>query len=388
MYKCLMLISRGLEKAAEENILEIIPQAKMITLNDGAIIFELDKIEQLCELSYMSQIANRILILISEDTFTDYDDMKGKLSCLDKKSLDGIMPLIKDGLSFRTVAKVYDEVFDIPEIEKDVGSKIYSMFEDENKILHVDLKTPDIVFYIHVFDKHYYMGLDISGDLSKRDYRIFNSPMSVKGTTAFGVLKIAGYKQKDVLLDTFCNSGTVCIEAALYSSRLSPRFFNKKFPFMKLSIFDDESLEDFFNKIDGDAGEEKLRITAADTLLKNITAAKKNAKIAGVEKFMEFRRIDTDWLDLKFEERTVDKIITFIPGSSKHKSESALEKSYKEFFYQSEYILKNSGHVIILCLNKDKILEMSKEHFMLDKECSFNSGEQSMTVLIFKKVKR
>jgi 23S rRNA G2445 N2-methylase RlmL len=383
-------------------------------------------------LSYNAQALNRIVLLIDEFDFIDYDDLLAKIKSMDKDSMVDVFRLIKEG-SYRTLAKIQDdEVYDIPEIEKTAGSVLFdalsSMPDPDKPKIHVDLKNPDSVFYIFISDatindgtinpdtlndgtinpniikedtinddaignpasdvpryKHFYIGLDFSGDISKREYRIFNSSMSLKGTTAFGLLKMAGYGPKDILLDPSCNSGTICIEAALYSSKLSPRFYSKRFPFTKFSLFKDADIERFFRDIDEKSSEKKLSITAADTMLRNISAAKKNAKIAGVEKLMEFRRIDTDWLDLKFEKDSIDKIITFNPGSSKYKDGSLIKKFYKELFYQSEYVLKDEGFLVILCLKKELLIEAGKEHFQLMREESYYSGDQLMHVLFFRK---
>ena len=412
--KGLMLVNKGLEKVARDNILELTDiKASDIQLHDSLLLFEISSFEQLCTLSYMSQIANRILLFIDKYQFVDNDDLLVALDKSYKKEHIEHLKILRPGSSFRVSAKNVDKdaILDITDIEKHLGSLIYESLKDEDDSkqnndgeenngsrdrlnikdrlnLKVNLKSPECVFYLYLVDNHAYLGLDFSGDISKRDYRIFNSPMSLKGTTAFGLLMISGYEKKDIIVNTFCNSGTIEIEAALYANRLSPRFYNKDFPFKKLLVFkDDAGLERFFASIDNKSEDKRLSITAADTLLRNITAAKKNAKIAGCEKFIEFRRIDTDWLDLKFEEKSIDKMMTFIPGSSKHKNDRSLQKLFKEFFYQAEYILKDSGMLSILCLRKDLLLDISKEHFRLLREEEFYSGEQQMAVLIFKKIK-
>jgi putative N6-adenine-specific DNA methylase len=387
----LAIVNKGLEEITKEHIIEILNlESKKIKIEDSAVIFEIDNYEQLCKLSYLSQGSNRILLLLDIISFKDYEELEKKLELSVKKGLlNDAKNLLKNNLTFRASSKVHDdEIIDVTELEKSAGGLSYDYFVQEGIELKVDLKNPEFMLYLFVINKRCYFGIDFSGDISKRDYKIFNSSMSLKGTTAFGLLKIAGFKSNDCLLDTFCNSGTLEIEAALYANKISPRFYDKKFPFLKMNIFkDDAAQEKFFKTIDSLSSDKRLKITAADTLLRNISAAKKNAKIAGVEKFIEFRRIDTDWLDLKFEEKSVDRIITFIPGSSKHKSNAALEKQFKEFFYQAEYILKDDGIAAVLCLSPELLLKMSEEYLKLESERKIYSGEQMMKLLIFKKKK-
>ena len=88
-------------------------------------------------------------------------------------------------------------------------------------------------------------------------------------------------------------------------------------------------------------------------------------------------------MDIKFEEDSVNKIITFIPGSSKH--DKHLIKDFKQIFYQAEYILKNAGKLVIMCLSKDLLIQSASEHFDVDHEVTVHSGGQVMHVLFFKR---
>jgi len=213
----------------------------------------------------------------------------------------------------------------------------------------------------------------------------------LKGPTAFGFLMIAGFSPKDVYLNPCCYSGTIEIEAALYATRTSHKFYSKSFPFMRLhdaiNGTDSNHWDKFFGAIDKERLSElkskKFSITGSDRLLSSITAAAKNAKIAGMEQFVDFRRIDHDWMDIKFEEASLDRIISFIPGSSKH--DKNISKEYKEIFYQAEYILKPEGKLVIMCLSKDLLMQSSIEYFDIDHELLAYSGSQVMHILFFKR---
>jgi 23S rRNA G2445 N2-methylase RlmL len=310
----------------------------------------------------------------------DYEIPKITQSELTKK-LSEIKHIIPKGRFRVSVINQTSEVVDNQSLEKIFGILI----SDSIDSITVDLKNPEIIFYVIINPESLIIGLDFSGDMSKRDYRIFNSPMSIKGTTAYGLLKIVGFKNDEKLLDPHCNSGTIAIEASLYAGGISTKFYDKNMPFSRLKIFDETQLEAFFKRLDKKKISD-INITAADPLLKNVTAAKKNAKIAGVEKIISFRRIDIDWMDIKHEKKHFDKIVTFIPGSSKHRAEKLLEKEFTELFYQAEYILEDDGLMAVLCLSKDLLINASKQYFSLTKEYAFYSGEQLMTVLLFKKI--
>ena len=353
--KALIFVNKGLEQAASR---ESNGKASLLQGTEGVACAAFHSLKDACEYCYQTQIASSVMLVLSES-----EDHKG-LGV--PEWAQGFIP---DSLKIKIINKTQVE-----DLEKDLGKSLG---------YPVDLKNPDILLYIHRLDK-YYLCLDLSGDLSKRDYRLFNSPMSLKGTTAFGVLMLCGYKQGESLLDPYCNSGTIAIEAALYSSKIPIKRYSKDFPFMKLDI-DIKNKEEIFSKAESMINEEKLDITAADPLLRNITAAKKNAKIAGVGKLIDFRRIDIDWMDIKHEEKAFDHIITFIPGSSKHRDEKRLSKNFSNFFYQSEYVIKDSGTLAVLCLAKDLLKDSASPYFELKQEKEVYSASQRMFLLIFRK---
>lgn len=327
---------------------------------DGLVIVEFQDYEEICRYIYRTQLANKVNLLI---------DRKKEIG--DLIINDDIKKILPESGKFKIYSKIGEE---------DIIGELFKRYK-------VDLKNPDFTINLHKIKDEYFLSVDLSGDLSKREYKIFNTPMSIKGTTAFGVLMLSGYTKGSSLLDPFCNAGTIAIEAALYETGIPTHFYNKDFPFMSLNI-DKVHYKKILEDIDSRIKNKKLEITSADPLLKNITVAKKNAKIAGVEKFIEFRRIDVDWMDIKHEEKTFDIILTFIPGSSKHKDLKILEKEFHQFFYQAEYIIKKEGKLSVLCLSKDLLMQSASKYFELRETKDFYSGNQLMHLLTFVKGKK
>lgn len=324
---------------------------------DGAVIAQFDSLHDICVFIYRTQLANSVGLLL---------DRKKRVE--DLKLGEDFESLIRPQSTFRITSRIG--------YEDEVGSLF--------KGYKVDLKNPTFNIVLNQIEDEFFLLLDLSSDLSKREYKIFNNPLSIKGTTAFGTLMLAGYVKGQSLLNPFCNSGTLEIEAALYNSGLSTRFYNKQFPFTRLNI-DEKELASIFKEVDSKSKQISVDITAADPQLRNITAAKKNAKIAGVDKSLSFRRIDIDWMDIKHEEKTFDLIITFLPGSSKHKSPTVQLKEFDQLFYQAEYIMKKNGSVAILCFSKDLLIEAASKYLKLSDVKEFQSGTQSLELLIFKK---
>ena len=61
------------------------------------------------------------------------------------------------------------------------------------------------------------LGLDTSGEaLHRRGYRLAASKAPLKETIAAGILFLSGWNRRMPLLDPFCGSGTIAVEAALW----------------------------------------------------------------------------------------------------------------------------------------------------------------------------
>jgi 23S rRNA G2445 N2-methylase RlmL len=384
-----VIINKGFEKVAVAQIRELIDTPKSILVDDTFVSFSTQSWDDVYRFIYRNQIANRVVYFIEKIEYSSYENLLLKVRSKFSKDFEDelIKSLIKGGADFRVSIRT-DEHTDVTESEAEIGGALIDYAKIHGQELKVNLKNPVLNFYVQIHTGSAYVGIDLSGDLSKRDYKIFNNAVSLKGPTAFGLLMIAGYVPKDVYLNPCCYSGTMEIEAALYVTKMSHRYYNKSFPFMRFPENIDFDWDKFFRKIDDErvtpeVGRGKFSITGSDKLLSSITASVKNAKIAGVESFIDFRRIDTDWMDIKYEEKSVNKIVSFIQGSSKH--DRNLPKEFKEIFYQAEYILKDSGIVVIMCLSKELLLDASKEYFDLDHETAVHSGSQVMHILFFKK---
>ncbi|MGV8086298.1 MAG: hypothetical protein ACP5N1_01580 [Candidatus Woesearchaeota archaeon] len=382
------IVNKGFEKAAVVQINEIIGGIKKPKIADTIVSFECDSWEDICKFVYLNQIANRVIYLIDNFKYISDEDIISQVKESIQKKDDPILKelLLKD-IDFRVSVKI-DEHTDVTYMESEIGGVIIDYAESLKKTIKVNLKNPTLNFYVYIAQGQTYIGIDLSSDISKRDYKIFNNAVSLKGPTAFGLLMLADYKPDDVYLNPCCYSGTIEIEAALYGTKTSHRLYNKSFPIMnllnKINNTDGTYWDAFFKKIDNERILKKISsITGSDKLLSSISAATKNAKIAGVEQHINFRRIDFDWMDIKYEEKSIDKIITFVPGSSKH--DKNILKDLEEIFYQAEYILKKSGKLIIMCLSKELLIKCSEKYFDFDHETIVHSGSQMMYILYFKR---
>ncbi len=350
--KCCIITNKGLEEYSSKEIKEILNCETEI--KERLVFFETTK-ENLVKLAYYGRTFQRAILILEEYEFKDNPLEQFKAEIIED---------VKE--SFTVDGERYGEsAINSFEMRKKLG-----FFINQKTKKKYDIKNGLTKFYFFIENNYFIFGLDISGfDLSKRDYRIFLSPEEIKPTVAASMLLEAEYSKEKIILDPFCRSGTISIEAAMIALNKSPNHYSKEKFSEKINF--KEELKD-----------EKTEINCIDRDFKHVNAAKKNAKIAGVNKYINFSRQETDDLDLKFDKESLDIIATQTPKFSKKKDIEDLKQTYKTFFKQAELLLKKKGKLVILA-NNEIIKEFTK--LKLVKEKKVIQGEQESWILSFEK---
>jgi putative N6-adenine-specific DNA methylase len=211
--KGLIITHKGAEKFSVDEILEI-SSVKINYVGNGFIIFEIDDLDKLKNLAYKGQSFLRVLELIDDFVSENlFDDLIVKSSFIKLKGSFRVKCTRKGKHNFTS---------------SDIESKIGEIIINSNSDCNVDLCNPETVVHIYINDNKCYICKDLCiYDLSKRDYKIFIHPASIKGTLAYLMIKMSGYDKKGILVDPFCGSGTIPIEAALYANNISINYYSK-----------------------------------------------------------------------------------------------------------------------------------------------------------------
>jgi len=374
MIKACALTDKGIEKVALIELDEII-KVKGVA-EERVVIFEPKSEDDLLRFCYKSQSCQRVLLLFDQIVFSDYEDFLKKAEAIIDK-LD-LKEWLREDSSFRvSCERLGEHDFGSNTAEQEIGGLIIKAAKDKLGFEPaVKLESSELIFYIFVNGERAYLGLDLIGrDLSKRQYRIFSSPGIINANLAYAMVCLSGYKKKERLVDFFCKSGIICIEAALMNSGISISHYNKDFAFKKIRKFE-RDWDEFFKKADAKNSPEPQDILGLDPILRNIEASKKNAKLAGVDKLIIFSKMDLDWLDTKLNEKSVNVVISRIPCPSKHLAESAVKKTYKELFYQAEFFMKKKGRLCLLAESTTLLKEMIDDKFELASEEELWAGKQ------------
>ncbi len=144
--------------------------------------------------------------------------------------------------------------------------------------------------------------IDASGDgLHKRGYRIAPGEAALKETLAAGLVLLSAWRPSRPLVDPFCGSGTIAIEAALIGLNIAPGL---------LRSFDAEDWEAIPASVwaaereaarAAATGELGYAIHAADIDPRALDAARRAAKTAGVDRVIHFQQRAFEQLSSKVE---------------------------------------------------------------------------------------
>jgi len=136
------------------------------------------------------------------------------------------------------------------------------------------------------------VGLDTTGEsLHKRGYRKFTPKAPIAENLAAALIMLTPWKQDRILVDPFCGSGTIPIEAAMMAANMAPGM-NREFtaetwahliPKKAWYQAGEEAVSLIRNDVDTD-------IQGYDLDPECVEMARKNAALAGVDHLIHFQR--------------------------------------------------------------------------------------------------
>jgi 23S rRNA G2445 N2-methylase RlmL len=217
-------------------------------------------------------------------------------------------------------------------------------------------KNDGLSLYLRGFKNSYVLSVDTSAPaLNQRGYRIMAPEAPLKENVAAGLLSIAGWDGETPIVDPFCGSGTILIEAALRYMKRAPGTLRKSFSVQGLKIFKEDSWSAALDyvisqeKDEGDSEEDQVRFFGYDVDGKAIRMARENARAAGVEHLVSFTRKDVVELAPPVEKGV---IISNPPYGIRVGDEFFLSETYKNFAYALKTHFKG-WNVWLLSGNKE-----------------------------------
>lgn len=169
---------------------------------------------------------------------------------------------------------------------------------------NIDAHDPDLRLHLVIGKKRLTLSLDLSGtSLHRRTYRIdgLQGEAPLKENLAACILaagywyKLCSTKEPIALVDPFCGSGTLAIEAALQALDRAPGLSRSKWGFDFWKAHDLEAWNEIVDEADDRAEasqDRKLYIYASDKDARALKLAQQNAKRAQVLSAIQFKQAD------------------------------------------------------------------------------------------------
>ncbi len=169
--------------------------------------------------------------------------------------------------------------------------------------------------------------LDTSGaSLHKRGYRALSNAAPIKETIAAGMVDLAHIRDTDTVVDPFCGSGTILIEAAMKAANIAPGQ-SRKFSAMYWRCFDrkvwDRAFEEARSAVKQDCAFEAY---GYDIDPEAVKLTEENAKKAGVDKYIRVKARDIG--DFHYTSTAV-KVLTNPPYAERMGTSEEVREIYR-----------------------------------------------------------
>ncbi len=286
------LTSKGVEEVLATEINQ--SGAQVTKLGLGAVRFDAT-LEQAMHLCLWSRLATRILQQIHQvavDEHSDVYELASEVHWADFMELS-------QSLAVECVGKH-------PTIDNTQfgGMRVKDAIVDQFRTAtgerpNVDRLDPDVRFQLRMERQAFYFLRDFSGpSLHQRGYRKDQGEAPLKENLAAALLIRSGWQVTQPLLDPFCGSGTLLIEAVLMARNIAPGLKRPSFAFEKYQKFDQSLWSEMRAKAFGErkAIADGVKFIGSDLDARQLEKAKQNAARAGVSDFISFSLADATQL--------------------------------------------------------------------------------------------
>lgn len=295
------LTSKGVEEVLASELTSLGATVSKVSL--GAVRFEAT-LEQGYQICLWSCLATRIMRQLDQISINEQSDVYQVANELDwTTQMD-----LRQSLAVECVGKhatIDNSQFGAMRVKDAIVDQFRAKFGERPDVSRLE---PDVRFQLRMERQHFYFLKDFSGpSLHQRGYRKEQGEAPLKEQLAAAMLIRSGWQFEQPLVDPFCGSGTLLIEAVLMARQLAPGLKRLKFAFENDGDFDAALYQELRAKALGQrrALAPTAKFIGFDTDSRQLDKARQNAARAGVAEFIEFRAGDAT---------TLDAVGTQIPG--------------------------------------------------------------------------
>src|SRR5699024_2457633 len=292
-------------------------------VDNGKVLFEAP-LSAIPRCNLWLRVADRVKLVIGEVKVETFDELFEATKALPWEQFipeDGAFPV--SGKSHKSV------LYSVPDCQSIVKKAIV----DRLKLKHgVARNMPETgsLYKVEVALLHNIatLTIDTSGaGLHKRGYRIGQGDAPLREALAAALVSLTNWRPDDILIDPFCGSGTILIEAAMIGQNIAPGF-NREFASEEWDVIHPKLWEEALNEAEQVANyDQPLSITGTDIDHKMIDIANNNAMEAGLSGLI-------DWKQMQVSDLTIKEDGGYLIGNPPY-GERIKDEAYVQDLYRS-----------------------------------------------------
>ncbi len=249
----------------------------------------------ICRSNLWLRSADRVLVKVGEFDAVTFDELFEKTKALpwtDWLPENANFPV--DGKSINST------LFSVSDCQAIVKKAIVESMKKKYKKSWFEESGPLYQIEISLLRDRATLTIDTSGaGLHKRGYRKLSTSAPLKETLAAAMINLSYWNPERILLDPFCGSGTIPIEAALIGLNAAPGlhrdFTAESWPLIPQHLWSEarQEAKDLLSR------DKKLSIRGTDIDPKVMSIARYHAKLAEVNDFVSFQQMPVKDLSTK-----------------------------------------------------------------------------------------
>ena len=312
----------GLEAVLKREIIDLGYEVTEVV--DGRVSFEGDE-EAIARCNVFLRTTERVMLKVGSFKAVTFDELFEKTKAL---PWENFIP--KDGKFWvKKASSIKSKLFSPSDIQRIVKKAIVDRLSGKYNILRFPEDGSEYPIRITILKDEVTVGLDTSGEsLHKRGYRRLTVKAPITETLAAALISLTPWKKDRLLIDPFCGSGTIPIEAAMIGLNIAPGM-KRDFQAMAWdnilpkSLFKEakKEAEDLIDR------EIKLSIQGYDLDTSALDAARGNLSFAGLEGNIHFQQ--RDMRDISSAKK-YGFIITNPPYGERLEEKEAMPQLYRE----------------------------------------------------------
>lgn len=313
----------GLEAVLKREIIDL--GYEISKVEDGKVTFIGDA-EAICRANIFLRSAERILIKAGSFKATTFTELFDNTKAIDWEHYlpeNAEFPVTKAN-------SVSSKLFSSSDIQSIVKKAIVEKLKEKYRVTWFSEDGAKYPIRVTIIKDEVTIAIDTSGDsLHKRGYRPVAGKAPISETLAAAIILLTPWHKDRILVDPFCGSGTIAIEAAMIAANMAPGMNREFIAEGFTNLISKKNWYEAINEADDICNTDIVTdIQGYDIDPKMAKIAMINAKNAGVDKLIHFQERPVSQLS---HSKKYGFIITNPPYGERLEDKETLPSIYKDF---------------------------------------------------------